>query len=212
MKRWKLATNLTGGLVALAVAGLVAVTAAAATGPPKQTSNPTLQPGQDAVVGDTLTISNGGWSGNPTSYSYQWKRCDPVGDRQNCVTIPGATSQSYKVQKADVNHKLDAIVTATNAQGSASSDASSNVIADAAPPTNKTRPTISGSASVGSTLSANNGSWVGATSFSYAWQNCDQNGNNCATISGATGQTYGVRSSDVGHEMATTVYGSGSFR
>lgn len=204
-ERWKLAINLTGGLVALAVAGLIAATAAAASGPPKQTSNPTLQPGQEASVGDTLSISNGGWSGNPTSYSYQWKRCDPVGDRQNCVTIQGATSQSYKVRKADVNHKLDAIVTATNADGSASSDASSDVIADAAPPTNKTRPAISGSASVGSTLSTNNGSWLGATSFSYAWQQCDQNGNKCATISGATGKTYGVRSADVGHELRVQV-------
>jgi hypothetical protein len=160
-----------------------------------------------------LTVSNGGWSGTPTKYTYQWKRCDPVGDRQNCASVVGATASSYTIQKADANHTLDAVVTASNASGSASSDASSGVVADNAAPTNKTHPTISGSPSVGSTLTASNGSWLGASSFSYAWQQCDQNGNACANIVGATGKSYGIRSSDVGHGLrlqvtATNKYGS----
>ena len=215
MRRPKLLTGLIGGSLAIALVGLLATTAAAtSSAPPKQTSNPTLKgPWQQPFVGDSLTVSNGGWSGNPTKYSYQWKRCDAVGDRQNCAPITGATSSSYKIQKADANHKLDAIVTASNADGSASSDASSGVVADNTAPTNKTHPAISGSASVGSTLAASDGSWLGASSFSYAWQQCDQNGNACADIAGATGKSYGVRSSDVGHELrlqvtATNKYGS----
>ncbi|MDX6485515.1 MAG: hypothetical protein QOF43_668 [Gaiellaceae bacterium] len=210
MKRPKIFKGAMGSLLALGLAGAIAASAAAA--PPAQTANPTLEgPAQNPFVGDKLTVSNGGWSGSPTKFSYEWKRCDPTGDRRNCVTIPGATSQSYTVSKADVNHKLDAIVTASNADGSASSDASSGVVSDAAPPANLTRPTISGSPTVGSTLTANNGTWRGATSFGYVWQQCDQNGNSCVNIAGATGRTYGVRSADVGHELRVQVTGRNRF-
>ena len=61
------------------------------------------------------------------------------------------------------------------------------------------KPTITGTPPVvGNTLTAENGTWTGATTFSYQWQQCDANGNNCVDISGATGKTYGVRSTDVG--------------
>jgi hypothetical protein len=87
------------------------------------------------------------------------------------------------------------------------------VVADTVPPANTSRPSISGSPLVGSTLTAQSGTWTGAPTFSYAWQQCDQNGNNCFGISGAAGKTYGVRSSDVGHGIrvvvtATNKYGS----
>jgi RHS repeat-associated protein len=39
-------------------------------------------------------------------------------------------------------------------------------------PVNNSAPTVSGNTSVGSTLTANPGSWTGANSFSYQWQRC----------------------------------------
>src|SRR5207244_3441828 len=30
-----------------------------------------------AQVGQTLATSNGAWTNNPTSYAYQWNRCNP---------------------------------------------------------------------------------------------------------------------------------------
>ncbi|HEV7133833.1 MAG TPA: hypothetical protein VGN27_08915 [Gaiellaceae bacterium] len=174
---------------------------------------PTLQgPVAHPFVGDKLTTTNGSWSGSPTTYTYQWQRCDAVGDRQNCVAITGAVSQSYTVTKDDVNHTLDAVVTATNADGSASKDTkATGVVAEATAPVNKSRPTISGSAIVGSTLTAANGTWTGAVTFTYQWQACDSNGNNCADIVGATGRTYGVRSSDIGRELRVRVRASNRF-
>jgi hypothetical protein len=191
-------------LVAIAVAGIVATSALArSSAVPVQTSNPTLQ-GQAAqpFVGDKLSTSNGGWSGTPTKYTYQWFRCDPTGDRQNCVAIAGATSQSYTVATADINHTLDANVFATNADGTGKADtAGSGVVAARTAPKNVTRPTITGTPVVGNTLTADNGTWTGASTFSYQWQQCDSNGNNCVAINGATGKTYGVQSTDNGREL-----------
>jgi hypothetical protein len=200
-------------LVVLGAAALIVTTASArATAKPTLTAVPTLTgPTAHPFVGDKLTTSDGQWTGSPT-FTYQWQRCDAAGDRQNCVAIAGATAVSYTVQKADVNHTLNAVVTATNADGSASKDTkATSVVADATAPVNKTRPAISGSAVVGSTLTASNGTWTGAVTFAYTWQLCDSNGNNCADIAGATGGTYGVRSSDVGRELRVGAKASNRF-
>ena len=201
-------------LVVVGAAALIAATASAqAAAKPTLTASPALQ-GSVAhpFVGDKLTTTNGQWSNSPTGYTYQWQRCDATGDRQNCVPIVGATSQSYTVQKDDVGHTLDAVVTATNADGSTSASTNgSGVAADATPPVNKSRPTISGTAAVGETLTANSGTWTGAVSFTHQWQVCDASGNNCVDIVGATGTTYGVRSSDVGRELRIRVKASNKF-
>jgi hypothetical protein len=214
MGRSRLIRACTGAAVAVALAGLTASGALARTSAaPSQTSSPTLQ-GHVAqpFVGDTLTTSNGTWSGSPTKFTYQWDRCDAVGDRQNCVPIAGANDQSYTATSADVNHRLHANVLATNADGTGKADTTaSGVVAAAAPPVNRTRPTISGSPVVGSTLTANSGAWTGASTFSYQWQLCDSSGNNCVNIAGATGKTYGVRSSDVGHELLARVRAGNRF-
>jgi hypothetical protein len=204
----------TAVIAALAVAGLVAATASArSSAVPAATAQPTLQ-GQSAqpFVGDKLTVTNGSWSGSPIKYSYQWDRCDPTGDRQNCVPIAGATSQSYTVATADINHTLHANVFATNADGTGKADTKgSGVVAARGAPKNTARPTISGVPVVGSTLTVNNGTWTGASTFSYQWLQCDVNGNNCVEIAGATGKTYGVRSTDTGHELLAQVKATNRF-
>jgi hypothetical protein len=197
-----------GVLVVLGATGaLAAMASARSAAVPTVTAVPTLQ-GQVAqpFVGDKLTVTNGQWTGSPTSYTYQWDRCDPIGDRQNCLPIASATAQSYTVAAADINHTLEAVVTATNSDGSATKNTKgTGVVAARTAPKNTDRPTLTGSASVGSTLTVSNGTWTGATTFSYQWQRCDQNGNNCVDITGATGKTYGVGSSDVGRELLARV-------
>jgi hypothetical protein len=76
----------------------------------------------------------------------------------------------------------------------------------AAVPKNKTLPTISGTAEAGQTLTASHGTWTNSpTSFSYSWTRCDTSGNGCAAIAGATGKTYNVTNTDVGHTLRVAV-------
>ena len=83
------------------------------------------------------------------------------------------------------------------------------------PPANVSRPTVTGSAVQGQTLSEAPGTWTEApTSFSYQWvEDCNGAGEDCKPIPGATGQSYTLSSNDVGHtirvqESATGAGGS----
>jgi thermitase len=71
-----------------------------------------------AQSGQTLTVTSGTWSGNPTSYAYQWQRCD--GSGANCAAVPGATASTYALGAADVGSTMRAVVVASNSAGSAS--------------------------------------------------------------------------------------------
>jgi len=79
-------------------------------------------------------------------------------------------------------------------------------------PANSSPPTISGSATVGSTVTANPGTWTGSApiTFQYQWQICGSDGSACHAIAGATTQTYKVTSGDVGNTARVGVIGSNS--
>jgi hypothetical protein len=82
---------------------------------PTNTGLPTIT--GTAQAGQTLTASTGSWSGDPTSFAFQWQRCDVAGN--GCVAISGATAGTYVVAAADSGARLRVAVTATNATGSA---------------------------------------------------------------------------------------------
>jgi hypothetical protein len=86
-----------------------------ATGAPVSTSPPTIA--GTAQVGQTLTAGTGTWTGGPTSFGFQWQRCNASG--AGCVDIGGATGGTYVVGSADVGSTLRVVVTATNSVGSA---------------------------------------------------------------------------------------------
>ena len=100
--------------------------------PPANTALPVIS--GTTQQGQSLSTSNGSWSGSPTSYGYQWSRCDSSG--ANCAPINGATGSSYTLAAADVNSTIRVTVTATNAGGStsASSNPSATITAPPAPP------------------------------------------------------------------------------
>jgi hypothetical protein len=87
------------------------------------------------------------------------------------------------------------------------------------PPVNTSPPTITGSAVVGQTLSANSGSWTlmqnSANQYTYQWQRCPTVDTR-TPISGATGTTYTVTAStdpastDVGKFITVAVTATNS--
>jgi hypothetical protein len=198
-------------LIVLACAAAVsALTVAAASqgqaaAAPSNTSLPSIS--GSARDGSLLSASHGSWTGSPTSYAYQWERCDAQGG--SCADIGGATSDHYTAQTADVGHRLRVQVTATNSSGSgvAVSRPTGVVQPTGTAPKNTAPPTISGTQQDGATLTVSPGSWSGtpAPSFSYQWERCVGTGGGCAAISGATSTTYVATSADVAHTLLVQV-------
>ena len=198
------ATNADGTNEALSAATRTVVAAGGAI--PVNTKQPS--PSGTAKDGQTITVDNGNWSGQkPITFSYQWQSCtaaNPV-----CTDLAGATGQSYLIGASQVGSSLRATVTATNPAGKtpAFSNLTATVVAKSTSPVNTSLPLISGSLSVGHTLQASTGGWTGLSTnaFGYQWSRCNTNGTSCASISGATGQSYGVGNVDVGNGLRVSV-------
>ena len=192
-----------GAVAVGVVAGIGQAAPDRSTAKPRSVSPPTIE-GNSFREGSSLWAGNGLWANNPTRFTYRWDRCDANG--AGCVST-GVTSRTYRLRRADVGRTMMVLVTASNRDGSATANSKpSPVIAANAPPANTSKPTISGTARVGESLTANPGTWTNSpTSFAYQWQSCDENGANCASVAGATSQLYGVRTADVDRRLRVLV-------
>jgi RHS repeat-associated protein len=73
-------------------------------------------------------------------------------------------------------------------------------------PTNTAVPTISGTAAIGSTLTATSGTWSNSPlTYNYQWENCNSSGAECKPIIGAVNPTYVVLPSSVLHKIVVQV-------
>lgn len=70
----------------------------------------------DTDLGDTLTTTDGTWTGRSIVFSYQWFR--------DGSAISGATSSSYAITYADPGTDISAVVTATNRRGAVTATSS----------------------------------------------------------------------------------------
>jgi hypothetical protein len=137
-----------GAVTVLVVAGL---SNAASSAAPVNQTEPKIS--GTAQVGQTLTASQGTWSGSPTSFAYQWRRCNA--QATGCANIGGADTSTYLVRNADQGDTIRVRVTAKNADGSgtATSNATDVVKPKAATPP----PTANGCPTSGTgTLDAGN--------------------------------------------------------
>lgn len=142
-----------------------------------------------AQVGKKLKVSKGSWSASPSKYTFQWKR--------NGKAIKKATKASYRVKAADAGKRLTVTVTAKragNTKGKATSAAKAIGFV------NTKKPTVSGQATVGTTLTAKQGVWSGSPkSYRFQWFS------GATKVKGATGKSYTVRPADAGKKIRVKV-------
>lgn len=152
------------------------------------------------VVGQSTSVSAGSWQFGPTNFGYQWLSggSDAPGS--------GATTNTYVPVTADVGQALSVIVTASNGTGSSQAVSASTAPVSAtttSKPSNVTVPVITGTPTVGNSLSTSNGTWAGTTplTFSYQWKI----GGGNATGPGATSGTYTAVTADIGNTLTVQV-------
>jgi hypothetical protein len=92
---------------------VVSAPAPPAVTPPGNTTLPSVS--GTPQVGNALNASQGAWTGSPTLYAYQWKRCDSSGG--GCADIGNANGSSYTPVSGDAGSTVRVTVAATNAGG-----------------------------------------------------------------------------------------------
>jgi hypothetical protein len=175
---------------------------------PENTSLPAIS--GTAKAGSTLTASTGTWKNNPTSFTYQWRRCSAAGNNCNGA---GAKKNTYELTGADVGATIRVRVRARNQFGDElAQSAQTAVVAAAGPlPANTVLPVIGGVARNGQVLVASAGSWANSPNhFDYQWQRCDTGGNNCNGF-GADASSQRLTSTEVGHRIRVTVSARNQF-
>ncbi len=138
-----------------------------------------------------------------------WRRCQGRGlpDGSDCNRISNASDNTYVLRPADAGFRIRSQVTASNADGQATSTSNPTNVVTSAKPANASPPTISGTASVGNQLTADRGSWVGEQPITYCfrWLRCAKDGTNCSEIDGATDNQYQVVDNDAGRALRVRV-------
>ena len=173
-----------GSAALVGVLALLALRATSASGdtpgPPVMTAAPVVS--GPPALGKTLTTDSGTWS-TSAAFTYQWLRCGATYD--GCTNIPGATAATYVTVAADVGHVLGALVTATNAAGSASALSTGTGPIEAEPPATTHDPRIKGTKKVGQRVSESGDRWARSPYvFAVRWLRCSASGNACVRITG----------------------------
>ncbi|WRH26499.1 S8 family serine peptidase [Arthrobacter sp. JZ12] len=162
--------------------------------------SPKLEPGQvfmDGVlrVGETITSSVSGWEPAPVNVTYEWF----VGGN----TTPVATGSTYTLSPNDLGLNVAVVATGTK---EGYEPASSELLSPgpvAYGVLTAGTPTISGSATVGGVLTADDGQWGPApVSLTRQWLR------NGSIILGASGTTYTAAPGDAGAKISVRVTGS----
>ena len=163
-----------------------------------------------AQVGETQTADTSGIGDadglSSVTYKYQWVRSDGTTD----TDISGATESTYSLVLADEGKTVKVMVSFTDDWGNAEELTSSATESVAARPNSVTTgaPTISGTAQVGETLTADtsgigDADGLSHVSHSYQWTRGD--GTTHTDISGATESTYSLVLADEGKTVKVRV-------
>jgi hypothetical protein len=169
---------------------------------PQNTAVPVIS--GNARAGSTLSTTNGTWTNSPTSFDYQWRRCNTAGS--NCHDV-GPNRASYTVSTDDIGSTIRVQVRARNPYGATEAHSNPTAVVVASPnvPANTAAPVISGLPRNGQLLVASTGTWTNNPSrYAFQWFRCDSGGNNCNAFGGA-GQSQRLGSTEVGHTIRVSV-------
>jgi len=150
-----------------------------------------------AEVGETLTAVTTSLGGSGT-ISYQWKHTGMMGS-----TNIGANSSTYVLQAADIGSTITVTVTRSGNSGSVTSGQTAFVTDPSLPELTGTV-TITGTAAIGQTLTANTSTLGGSGTISYQWVRY------WGTNIGTNSSTYVVQNSDAGSVIYVVVTRSGN--
>jgi hypothetical protein len=159
-----------------------------------------------AITGQTLTATEGVWTGTEPAFSYQWELCGSSGGA--CTEIEGATNSTFAIPDGDAGHTLRVTVTASNAAGTVSATSEHSLEILGVAPKDTEAPSISGTATAGQVLTASSGKWSGTEpiTYEYEWLRCNTAGGECSTASAASVlPLYTVAAGDVGHTLRVEV-------
>jgi alpha-tubulin suppressor-like RCC1 family protein len=147
-----------------------------------------------ATVGQRLQSTTGTWSPSPT-FTYVWKR--------DGVVISGQASSGYRLVPADAGKRISVEVYGSRAGYATTGRTSLTTDFVAALPFLTTPvPTISGTATVGLSLTAVPGVWSPVVeSYTYVWKRSG------TIISGASASAYKLVSADLGNTITVEVTG-----
>lgn len=170
---------------------------AAVTSAPANTVAPAVT--GTATVGQTLTTTNGTWTGSPApTFTRQWQR--------GSTNISGATGVTYVLVAADAGQSIRCVVTATNTTSAvaANSNATATVTMT---PANTVAPALTGTPTVGQTVTVTNGTWTGSPTptFTRVWQRSADGATGWTAIVGQTAATYVLTEDDVTLYVRATV-------
>ena len=196
------ATFTTGMNGVPAVTNNSTVTNTPATGAPTITG--TAQVGQTLTAGTTAIMDDDGLTS--VSYTYQWIRVDG-GTETN---IASATASTYTLVAADLGTTVKVRVSFTDDASNAETltSAATAAVAAAANTPATGAPTITGTAQVGQTLTADTTAIMdadGLTSVSYTYQWIRVDGGTETNIASATASTYTLVAADLGTTIKVRV-------
>jgi len=146
-----------------------------------------------AKAGKKLTAKPGAWAAGAT-LSYQWLRGKEA--------IAGATKTTYKVQAADGGARLSVRVTGSKADFADKSQTSAATKVVPLSKLKSAKPKLSGTAVVGSSLTAKPGKWTAGTKLTYQWLRAGK------AIAGASSEKYVLTASDLGKAIKVKVTGT----
>ena len=145
-----------------------------------------------------VTATDATWHNSVVSKTYQWQSAGVN------ATGSGATTLTYTPVAGDVGNTLTITVTATNTGGTtaaSTSAVSATVTSGAAVPVNSVLPAVTGTTTVGQTLTTTNGTWTNTpTGYSRQWYR-SYNGGSRSAISSAAGSTYVLVVADQGNAI-----------